>query len=87
MSLTETLPETTGMMSDWTKGGTPSAEVIKEAKLGSLILDRLKAILAARFNEQAAKEYDVDASERSMAFAAGYRKCLKDIHRLIQLDT
>lgn len=75
-----------GLSSDWLKSGATKDAVLKEAAEGTKILARLSKILKDKFQEQAEKDYDIKATDRELAYAAGYRKCLKDVFRLVQLD-
>ncbi len=87
--LVESLPSAKDepvVASDWVKDGTTREAVLQEARAGYAILARLRQVLASKFQEQAAKEYDPAATERALAMAAGYRKALKDVYKLIQLD-
>ncbi len=74
------------VVSDWLKNGATAEEIKKEAVKGTAILERLKVVVDAKFQEQANKDYDPDATERELAFSAGYRKALKDMYRLLHLD-
>jgi hypothetical protein len=72
--------------SDWLTGGTKAPDVAKDATDGAKILGRLRTILEQKFQLAAKTEYDVNATERERAFESGYRKALKDVYRLLQLD-
>lgn len=72
--------------SDWLTGGARAPDVAKDAVDGAKILARLRAILEQKFQLAARTEYDVSANERERAFESGYRKALKDVYRLLQLD-
>ncbi len=75
-----------GLASDWV-GVAPTKEVfIKDAVAGSEFIKHLKKLLDTKFQNSSQLDYEKDASERERAFAGGYRKALKDIYRLLQLD-
>lgn len=76
-----------GVASDWLIAGATKEVITKEAGIGDAILARLRTVLDHKFQVSCQIDYEQDASERERAFAGGYRKALKDIHRLLQLDT
>ena len=79
-----------GLAMEWLSGPWGSAtkqDVVKDAIQGEGILKRINQILDVKFQTSTEPDYSTDASERERAFSAGYRKALKDVHRLLQLDT
>lgn len=76
-----------GVAPDWLVGGATKERVLQEAAEGEKIMARLRLVLDEKFQSRCASEYDQASSERERAFDSGYRKCLKELYRLLQLDT